>query len=112
MHSRQEIIKADGEEYRKAGKKGRGKILERLVKTTGLNRDHLAARLRNFGKDGAAESGGEAGKGRRKARSAVPLNRKKLDRRGAKRGKGKFQPTVPVPVSPMPPFGSTCKEGW
>jgi hypothetical protein len=68
-HSRQEIIKADGEEYRAAGKKGRGEILNRPVLVTGLNRDRLAAVLRNYGKDGAAESGGEAGKGRRKARA-------------------------------------------
>jgi hypothetical protein len=69
MHSRKEIYKAEWKDYRSAGKKERGKILKRLVKTTGLNRDHLAAVLRNYGKDGAAESGGEAGKGRRKARA-------------------------------------------
>jgi hypothetical protein len=66
--SRQEIIKADGEEYRAAGKKGRGEILNRPVLVTRLNRGRLAARLRNCGKDGAAEAGGEAGKGKRKAR--------------------------------------------
>jgi hypothetical protein len=66
--SRQEIIKADGEDYRKAGKKGRGEILNRPVLAAGLNRGRLAARLRNCGKDGAVESGGEAGKGKRKAR--------------------------------------------
>jgi hypothetical protein len=64
--SRKEIYKAEWKDYRSAGKKGRGKILERLVLVTGLNRGRLAARLRNYGKDGAAEAGGEAGKGKRK----------------------------------------------
>jgi hypothetical protein len=67
--SRKENYKAEWKDYRSAGKKGRGKILERPVLVTGLNRGRLAAVLRNYGKDGAAESGGEAGKGRRKARA-------------------------------------------
>lgn len=69
MHSRQEIYKAEWKDYQSAGKKERGEILNRLVLVTGLNRDHLAAVLRNYGKDGAAESGGEAGKGKRKVRA-------------------------------------------
>jgi hypothetical protein len=81
--SRQEIIKADGEDYRKAGKKGRGEILERSVLVTGLNRDRLAARLRNCGKDGAAEAGGEAGKGKRKAWPGGKRGGRHLSLRGA-----------------------------
>jgi hypothetical protein len=72
MHSRQEIYKASWREYRKAGKKERGEILDRLVLITGINRDYLATRLRNYGKDdrdGAAASCGKAVKGKRKERA-------------------------------------------
>lgn len=48
MHSRQEIIKADGEEYRAAGNKGRGASLDRLVTVTGLNRDYMATVLGRY----------------------------------------------------------------
>jgi hypothetical protein len=68
MHSRQEIYRASWREYQKAGKKERGEILGRLVKTTGINRDYLATVLRNYGKDGAAASCGKAVKGKREAR--------------------------------------------
>jgi hypothetical protein len=69
MHSRQEIYKANWREYRKAGKKEQGKILDRLVLTTGINRGYLATVLRNYGKDGDAASCGKAVKGKRKARA-------------------------------------------
>jgi hypothetical protein len=36
--------------YRKAGKKERGVILDRLTETTGMNRDYLATVLRNYGR--------------------------------------------------------------
>jgi hypothetical protein len=64
MHSRKEIYKAEWKDYQSAGKKERGEILDRMSLVTGLNRDHLAAGLRNYGK-----AGGEAGKGKRKARA-------------------------------------------
>ena len=65
MKSRQEILKAHFEEYRRAGKKGRGELLDRLAATTGLNRDYLATALSRYGKRGADE---KAGKGLRKRR--------------------------------------------
>jgi len=52
MKSRQEIIEANCEEYRRAGKKGRGELLDRLAPVTGLNRDYLATALSRYGKAG------------------------------------------------------------
>jgi hypothetical protein len=67
MHSRQEIIKADGEEYRSAGNKGRGASLDRLVTVTGLNRDYMATVLGRYvlrraapGRDGRSGLPGSA----------------------------------------------------
>jgi hypothetical protein len=52
MHSRQEILKANFEDYQKASKKGRKELLDRLVPVTGLNRSYLATALGNYGKKG------------------------------------------------------------
>ena len=73
MKSRQEIIEANCEEYRRAGKKGRGELLDRLAPVTGLNRDYLATALSRYGKVGKEEK--EKGKGRK---------RRPLDKRGGR----------------------------
>ncbi|MDR0495285.1 MAG: hypothetical protein LBG95_06640 [Treponema sp.] len=58
MHSRQEILKANFEDYQKASKKGRKELLDRLVPVTGLNRSYLATALGKHGKkDGMTEPG-------------------------------------------------------
>jgi hypothetical protein len=50
MKSRREIFEAHYRRYQQAGKKEKGKILEEVAGTTGLNRDHLAHVLASYGK--------------------------------------------------------------
>ena len=42
MNSRRKIYEAHFRRYQMAGKKDKGKILDGVAGTTGLNRDHLA----------------------------------------------------------------------
>jgi hypothetical protein len=48
MHSRTEVVKANYRDYQKAGKKGKRELLDRLVPTTGMNRDYLAHKLATY----------------------------------------------------------------
>jgi len=73
MHSRREILKANCEEYRRAGKKGRGELLDRLEPVTGLNRDYLATALSRYGRRGAD---GEGAKDGRKGRRQRPVGKR------------------------------------
>jgi hypothetical protein len=66
MHSRQEILKANFEEYQRASKKGRKELLDRLVPVTGMNRSCLATALGNYGNK--ADRNETRGKGARKKR--------------------------------------------
>jgi hypothetical protein len=50
MNTRKDLMRTSCQEYRKAGKKERGAILDRLAETTGMNRDYLATVLRNYGR--------------------------------------------------------------
>ncbi|MDR1286699.1 MAG: hypothetical protein LBK08_03735, partial [Treponema sp.] len=50
MKTRREIFEAHYRRYQQAGKKEKGKILEEVAGTTGLNRDHLAHVLASYGK--------------------------------------------------------------
>jgi hypothetical protein len=57
IKSRREIFEARYRRYQRAGKKDKGKILDEMAGTTGLNRGHLAhaihsphiTKMRNFG---------------------------------------------------------------
>jgi hypothetical protein len=62
MHSRQEILKTNFEDYQRASKKGRKELLDRLVPVTGLNRSYLATALSNYGKQGKLEKSVKKGK--------------------------------------------------
>ena len=66
MHSRQEILRTNFEDYQGATKKGRKEILDRLVPVTGLNRSYLATALGNYSKKGGLVK--PVTKGRRKQR--------------------------------------------
>jgi hypothetical protein len=68
MSTRREIYEAHYRRYQKAGKSEKGKILDEVAGTTGLNRDHLAHVLASYGKQGDVEAGGKGGvpKARRK----------------------------------------------
>jgi ABC-type sugar transport system ATPase subunit len=50
MNTKRDIFEAHYQCYQKAGKKDKGRILAGLAGTTGLNRDHLAHVLANYGK--------------------------------------------------------------
>jgi hypothetical protein len=69
MSTRREIYQAHFKRYQKAGKTEKGKILDELTGTTGLNRDHLAHVLASSGKQGGGEAvgkgGGSKGRGKR-----------------------------------------------
>jgi hypothetical protein len=55
MSARREIYQGHCRRYQKAGKTGKGKILEELTGTAGLNRDRLAQVPASYGKqDGVA----------------------------------------------------------
>jgi hypothetical protein len=58
MGARREIYQAHFRRYQKAGKAGKGKILDELTGTTGLNRDHLAHVLASYGKKGSVGTEG------------------------------------------------------
>ncbi|MDR1352151.1 MAG: transposase family protein [Treponema sp.] len=64
MKTRREIFEAHYWRYQRAGKKEKGKILEEVAGTTGLNRDHLAHVLASYGKTQRVK--GEARPTRRK----------------------------------------------
>jgi hypothetical protein len=65
MHSRTEVVKANYRDYQRAGKKGKKELLDRLVPTTGLNRDYLAHKLGSYKAAGVAPAKG----GKRKRRA-------------------------------------------
>jgi hypothetical protein len=50
MHSKQKICNEICRRYQKAGKKGKGRLLDEYVQTLGYNRDYLAHLLANWGK--------------------------------------------------------------
>jgi len=50
MESRYKMGKVMAEEYKRAGKKERGEILDRYRKVTGYNRRYAGWLLRNWGK--------------------------------------------------------------
>jgi hypothetical protein len=50
MEARREIFEAHYRRYQKVEKKGKGKILEEIAGTSGLNRDRLAHVLAGYGK--------------------------------------------------------------
>jgi hypothetical protein len=71
MKIRREIVEAHYWRYQRAGKKEKGKILEEVAGTTGLNRDHLAHVLASYGKKQGVKKErqadtGEARRARRK----------------------------------------------
>ena len=75
MKTRREIYEANFRRYQEAGKGEKGRILDELVGTMGLNRDHLAHVLASYGKKGNGEGNGSAGKTRRFRRERVPGKR-------------------------------------
>jgi hypothetical protein len=72
MKTRREIFEAHYRRYQRAGKKDKGKILDEVAGTTGLNRDHLAHVLASYGKKQTAKGKGQAGTG-----EARPARRKR-----------------------------------
>jgi hypothetical protein len=56
MKARREIFEAHYRRYQRAGKKDKGKILDKAAGTAGLNRDHLAHALASCGKKQAEQS--------------------------------------------------------
>jgi predicted DsbA family dithiol-disulfide isomerase len=58
MRVRREIYEAHFRRYQKAGKRDKGKILDELAGTTGLNRDYLAHVLASYGKKRSVQAGG------------------------------------------------------
>ena len=78
MKTKREIYEAHFRRYQKAGKSGKGKILDELAGATGLNRDHLAHVLANYGKK--RKGGDEGNDGVPKAR------RSRTERAPGKRG--------------------------
>ncbi|GMO41569.1 MAG: hypothetical protein Ta2F_17520 [Termitinemataceae bacterium] len=48
MHSREEVVKGNYKDYQSATKKGKNKILARLVPVCGMNRDYLAHKLSTY----------------------------------------------------------------
>ncbi|MDR2362841.1 MAG: hypothetical protein LBD65_00280, partial [Spirochaetaceae bacterium] len=67
MKTRREIFEAHYRRYQQAGKNDKGKILDDVAGTTGLNRDHLAQVLSRYGKQQA--STGQARPARKKRES-------------------------------------------
>jgi hypothetical protein len=64
MNARREISEAHYRRYQRAGKKDKGKILDEVAGTTGLNRNHPAHVLTSYGKKQAVK--GEARLSRKK----------------------------------------------
>jgi hypothetical protein len=87
MSTRKELYRTSCQEYRKAGKKERGEILDRLTGITGMNRDYLAAVLRNCGRKVQAVIDG-------KAVEVEAGGRKKAARKKRERGKRGGRPFV------------------
>jgi hypothetical protein len=87
MKTRREIFEVHYQRYQQAGKEEKGKILDEVAGTTGLNRDHLAHVLASYGKKQTAKGKGQAGTG-----EARPARRK---REQGKRGgrPPKYHPT-------------------
>ena len=77
MKTRREIYEAHFRRYQEAGKSGKGKILDELAGTTGLNRDHLAHVLASYGKKWKGEDEGNGGvpKARRSRTERAPGKR-------------------------------------
>ena len=67
MKTRTKICEAIYRRYRKACKKGKGKILDEHAQTLGYNRDYLARLLANWGKNRYAHVNGN--------QSNIPPNR-------------------------------------
>ena len=61
MKTRREIYEAHFRRYQEAGKSGKGKILDELAGTTGLNRGHLAHVLARYGQKRKGEDEGNGG---------------------------------------------------
>jgi hypothetical protein len=61
MSTRREIYQAHCRRYQKAGKSEKGKSLDEVAGTTGLNRDHLAHVLASYGKQGGVGAGEKGG---------------------------------------------------
>jgi hypothetical protein len=59
MHSRRQIVEASYGEYQRAGRKEKAAILDRLVPTSGMNRDYLAHVLSSYGKSQTVELDGK-----------------------------------------------------
>jgi hypothetical protein len=59
MKTRREIFEAHYRRYQQAGKQEKGKILDEVAGTTGLNRDHLAHVLARYGKKPPGKDTGE-----------------------------------------------------
>jgi hypothetical protein len=98
MSTRKDLYRTSCQEYRKAGKKERGVILDRLTGTTGMNRDYLATVLRNYGGKVPAESEGKpvaVEAGGRKKPAAKKRERGKRGGRTVKYGEG-FVKTLAV----------------
>jgi hypothetical protein len=62
MKARREIFEAHCRRYQRAGKKDKGKILDEVAGTTGLNRDRLAHVLSSYGRRQAVRLEGQAAK--------------------------------------------------
>jgi hypothetical protein len=59
MKAGRKIFEAHYRRYQQAGKKDKGKILDEVAGTTGLNRDHLAHVLASYGKKGTVQIEGQ-----------------------------------------------------
>ena len=72
MSTRGEIYEAHFRRYQKAGKAEKDKILDEVAGTTGLNRDHLAHVLADYGKQGGVpKARGKRAPGKRGGRPPV-----------------------------------------
>jgi len=60
MNARREVTKVTAARYRKAGKKGKGRILDEFCRLTGYSRCHAGLLLRNYGKNRVVRHGSEA----------------------------------------------------
>jgi hypothetical protein len=65
MKARREIFEVHYRCYQQTGKKDKGKILDGIAGTTGLNRNYLAHVLAGYGKKPAAEGEGRPAHGKR-----------------------------------------------
>lgn len=96
MRSRLELVAETAEEYRKASKKDKGKMLDNLTKLTGYNRDYVCHLLNLCrGKTMFTRQGD------RVIRARADF---KLRRRRNCQGRSKIPPLWPVEFSPTPDF--------